>query len=211
MAAKETDGKKEKKDKKLKKHRFGNGNGEASTIKRRRLLKPQARPEAKSTKVYGHEVPKIGGTMVSDGEDDAGDITAEMENMQGWDSELARELGIRSPARGEESSLFATLDGNCMDDLNLAIALSLSELPANHIPACGASDAEEISVSAATAHSLDLAKRCFICGVHTINPLRLRDPECMHIACSLEHLHRLHPVWLDIKSELLQLDASLTG
>ena len=64
---KEKDGKKGKKDKKLKKHRFGNCNGEASAIKRRRLLKPKARPEAKSTKVYGHEVPEIGGTMVSDG------------------------------------------------------------------------------------------------------------------------------------------------
>ena len=42
------DGKKEKKDKKLKKHRFGNGNGEASAIKWRRLLKPKARPKAKS-------------------------------------------------------------------------------------------------------------------------------------------------------------------
>ena len=39
------DGKKEKKDKKLKKHRFGNGNGEASAIKWRRLLKPKARPK----------------------------------------------------------------------------------------------------------------------------------------------------------------------
>ena len=48
---KEKDGKKEKRDTKLKKHRFGNGNGEASAIKRRRLLKPKARPKAKSTKV----------------------------------------------------------------------------------------------------------------------------------------------------------------
>ena len=39
------DGKKEKKDEKLKKHRFGNGNGEASAIKWRRLLKPKARPK----------------------------------------------------------------------------------------------------------------------------------------------------------------------
>ena len=36
---------------KLKKHRFGNSNGEASAIKWRRLLKPKARPKAKSTKV----------------------------------------------------------------------------------------------------------------------------------------------------------------
>ena len=39
------DGKKEKKDKKLKKHRFGNSNGEASAIKWRRLLKPKAKPK----------------------------------------------------------------------------------------------------------------------------------------------------------------------
>ena len=35
---------------KLKKHRFGNGNGEASAIKWRRLLKPKARPK-KATQV----------------------------------------------------------------------------------------------------------------------------------------------------------------
>ena len=33
------------KEKKLEKHRFGNGNGEASAIKWRRLLKPKARPK----------------------------------------------------------------------------------------------------------------------------------------------------------------------
>ena len=37
-----------KMDKKLKKPRFGNGNGEASAIKWRRFLKPKARPKAKS-------------------------------------------------------------------------------------------------------------------------------------------------------------------
>ena len=35
---------------KLKKHRFGNSNGEASAIKWRRLLKPKARPK-KATRV----------------------------------------------------------------------------------------------------------------------------------------------------------------
>ena len=54
-----------KKDKKLKKPRFGNGNGEASAIKWRRFLKPKARPKAKSTKVGRYLQTK--GVILDDG------------------------------------------------------------------------------------------------------------------------------------------------
>ena len=54
-----------KMDKKLKKPRFGNGNGEASAIKWRRFLKPKARPKAKSTKVGRYLQTK--GVILDDG------------------------------------------------------------------------------------------------------------------------------------------------
>ena len=53
------------------------------------------------------------------------------------------------------------------------------------------------------------AIRCFVCGISTLNPLRLNDKECLHGACSLDCLQRLHSQWIDIKCDLLALDASL--
>lgn len=70
-------------------------------------------------------------------------------------------------------------------------------------------DADDMMGGAAAGESLQFVKRCFICGVHTRNPISLQDSDCMHVACSLTCLHRLHSQWLDIKHELNQLDAAL--
>ena len=50
--------------------------------------------------------------------------------------------------------------------------------------------------------------RCFVCGINTFKPLRLRDKECLHAACSLECLESLHSQWIDIKTDLLATEAS---
>ena len=52
-------------------------------------------------------------------------------------------------------------------------------------------------------------KRCYVCGTCTLCPLRLKDPDCPHIACSLKCLHRLSPQWIDIKYGLQELERDL--
>ncbi len=52
-------------------------------------------------------------------------------------------------------------------------------------------------------------KRCYVCGTFTLCPLRLKDLDCPHIACSLKCLHRLSPQWIDIKSGLQELERDL--
>jgi len=52
-------------------------------------------------------------------------------------------------------------------------------------------------------------KRCYVCGTSTLCPLRVKDPDCPHIACSLKCLHRLSPQWIDIKSGLQELERDL--
>ena len=72
--------------------------------------------------------------------------------------------------------------------------------------------AEQSFLSEAPDHRTNMAPeaiRCFVCGVNTLNPLRLRDKECLHAACSLECLESLHSLWIDIKTDLLATEASL--
>jgi hypothetical protein len=59
------------------------------------------------------------------------------------------------------------------------------------------------------ARPFDSATRCYVCGSFTKSPLRLEDPDCPHIACTLECYISLHPKWLDLKYELLELDKAL--
>jgi hypothetical protein len=114
---------------------------------------------------------------------------------------------IRQPHRAREDDLNLAL-AECLrqpqrareDDLDLALALSLSEV-------------DELDVvlalsSQGNATNLKVI-RCFVCGVKTKSPLSLDDPECLHHACSLACLHRLHTQWLDIKQELRDMDAAL--
>ena len=53
---------------------------------------------------------------------------------------------------------------------------------------------------------LEHARRCYVCGIYTICPMKLRETECPHVACCLGCLHRLHNMWIDIKFGLQQLE-----
>ena len=50
--------------------------------------------------------------------------------------------------------------------------------------------------------------QCFVCRNYTLSPLRLKDRECLHAACSLACMQRLHCQWVDIRSDLRTLDRS---
>lgn len=53
--------------------------------------------------------------------------------------------------------------------------------------------------------------RCYVaeCGRRTLNPVRIRDADCPHVACCLEHSHRVEDAWWSIKQELLSMEADL--
>ena len=77
-----------------------------------------------------------------------------------------------------------------MDDLDFAMALSASEVAVGDV--VGDLDAEEVVIATVVARSLALTKRCYICGTRTLSPLKVTDPDCMHVACSLGCLLELH-------------------
>lgn len=119
--------------------------------------------------------------------------------------------------QAQPSSISSSHESCYVDDLKLATALSrLEESACGFNDSCSVlwfassvedcRDADELIVSAAAAHSLEHTKRCYVCGRHTLNPLKLDDPECMHVACTLECLHKLHSQWLDLTYELCELD-----
>ena len=91
-----------------------------------------------------------------------------------------------------------------MDDLDFAMALSASEVAVGDV--VGDLEVEEVVIATVVARSLALTKRCYICGTHTVSPLKVADPECMHIACSLSCLFQLHDQWVIIKSELADME-----
>ena len=79
---------------------------------------------------------------------------------------------------------------------------------------CSSSASSKASNSASSfpSHSTNEnkdKKRCYVCGTWTLCPLRLKDPDCPHIACSLRCLHRLSPQWIDIKFGLQELEQDL--
>jgi len=45
-------------------------------------------------------------------------------------------------------------------------------------------------------------KRCFVCGKVSLSLIRLRDRDCPHGACSMDHYIKLDPMWIEIKHGL---------
>ena len=124
-------------------------------------------------------------------------------------------------AGGARHPFVSALDTNA-SELPLAIALSLSELPDDRTETNFQATLPQEAIDLQLAAELSLLSEapddrtnmapeaipCFVCGVNTLNPLRLKDKECLHAACSLHCLQRLHSQWIDIKCDLLKLDAS---
>ena len=43
------------------------------------------------------------------------------------------------------------------------------------------------------------AKPCYVCKRFTLSGIKLTDPDCPHVACTLEHMLKLHDAWCDLK------------
>ena len=79
--------------------------------------------------------------------------------------------------------------------------------------------AAAVAESIATTEAADLEhaireselimSRCFMCPALTRSPLRLRNPICLHVACSLHCLVLLETAWAGIETELRLMEAEL--
>jgi len=55
-------------------------------------------------------------------------------------------------------------------------------------------------------------KKCFICGVETRGGLKSpTHPDCLHVACSVEHMLKMEVEWVGIRHGLAEGDKMLGG
>mmetsp|Transcript_89408 Transcript_89408/g.154674 ORF Transcript_89408/g.154674 Transcript_89408/m.154674 type:complete len:161 (-) Transcript_89408:149-631(-) len=55
-------------------------------------------------------------------------------------------------------------------------------------------------------------KKCFICGVETRGGLKSpTHPDCLHVACSVEHMLKMEVEWVGIRHGLAEGDKMLSG
>ena len=122
-----------------------------------------------------------------------------LKNFQGplyarhWSKDVtARGSGDAAPkdSRGPVYSDYGAGKLNEEEEICLASALSIA-------------DQEELERSNKKQEELELrrrgAKPCYICKRITLSGIKLSDPDCPHVACTLEHLQKLHDAWCDLK------------
>ena len=60
-----------------------------------------------------------------------------------------------------------------------------------------------LALSLAYQEELELrrrgAKPCYVCKRFTLSGIKVTDPDCPHVACTLEHMLKLHDAWCDLK------------
>ena len=139
--------------------------------------------------------------------------------------EIATELGLESYVLPDEivstaaaaCGLMEALRAESFNDKVDALYLLLVATPTEE--AMGIAE-EQAQINDAIAQSCLEAKskaeaapptrRCYVCGRHSCYLYRLDDLQCMHGACTMECYLKLQSQWIDLKYELMELDASLS-